>query len=160
MTGIKVNYAWDSGVFIAWLCEETTAPLGDMDLVVREIDAGRANLILSVITYSEILESKYDKEQLEKLELFLWRSNVVKVDITIPIAQKAAQIRDAGLRDGRKIKTPDATVIATAILHKADVLHTLDGQMLGLNGTRIVDGLAITAPCLKSGERSLFDNPT
>jgi predicted nucleic acid-binding protein len=155
----KINYAWDSGVFIAWLCEEATAPLGDMDLVVREIDAGGANLILSVMTYSEILESKYSKEQLDQLDSFLRRSNVVKVDTTIPIAQKAARIRDAGLRDGRKIKTPDATVIATAILHKAHVLHTLDKGVLNLNGTSIVDGLPITMPCLKSGERCLFDRP-
>jgi predicted nucleic acid-binding protein len=155
----KISYAWDSSVFIAWLCEEETAPLGDMDLVVREIDSGRANLILSVMTYSEILESKYDKKQLEQLDSFLRRSNVVKVDTTIPIARKAARIRDAGLREGRKIKSPDATVIATAILHKAHVLHTLDSSILNLNGTNIADGLPITMPCLKSGDRSLFDNP-
>jgi predicted nucleic acid-binding protein len=156
----KINYAWDSGVFIAWLCEEATAPLGDMDLVVREIDSDRANLILSVMTYSEILESKYNQKQLEQLDSFLRRSNVVKVDTTIPIAQKSARIRDAGLRDGRRIKTPDATVIATAILHRAHVLHTLDKGILSLNGTSIVDGLPITMPCLKSGDRGLFDNPT
>lgn len=156
----KINYAWDSGVFIAWLCEEATAPLGDIDLVVREIDGDRANLILSVMTYSEILESKHDKEQLEKLDLFLQRSNVVKVDTTIPIARKAGRIRDIGLHEGRKIRTPDATILAVAILHKAHVLHTLDAGILSLNGTNIVDGLAITMPGLKSGDRSLFDNST
>lgn len=152
----KINYAWDSGVFIAWLTEESTAPLGDIDLVVREIDSGRANLILSVTTYAEILASKYDEKQLQLLDGFLQRSNVVKVDTTVQVAQKAARIRDAGLQDGRKIKTPDATVVAAAILHKANVLHTLDAGLLNLNGTNIVDGLAITMPCLKSGDRSLF----
>ncbi|HTU92066.1 MAG TPA: PIN domain-containing protein [Gemmataceae bacterium] len=151
----EINYAWDSGVFIAWLCEEATAPLGDIDLVVREIDGGRANLILSVMTYSEILESKYSKDQLNKLDLFLRRSNVITVNTTIPIAQKAAQIRDAGLSEEKKIRTPDATIIATAILHKAHVLHTLDKGILSLNGTKIVDGLAITTPYLKSGDKSL-----
>jgi predicted nucleic acid-binding protein len=155
MSEIKVNYAWDSGVLIAWLGEEDTAPLADIDLVVGEIDSGRANLILSVVTYSEILESKYNKEQLNKLDSFLQRSNVITVDTTRPIAQKAAQIRDAGLSEKRKIRTPDATIIATAILHKAHVLHTLDDGILNLNGTRIVDGLAITRPFLKSGERGL-----
>lgn len=150
-----INYAWDSGVFIAWLCEEATAPLGDIDLVVREIDGARASLILSVMTYSEILESKYNNDQLNKLDMFLRRSNVIKVDTTIPIARKAAQIRDVGLREKRKIRTPDATIIATAILHKAHVLHTLDEGILSLNGTKIVDGLPITVPCLKSGDRSL-----
>lgn len=126
-----------------------------MDLVLREIDSGRANFIVSVVIYSEILESKHDKEQVDKLESFLRRSNVVQVDTNFKVAQKAGRIRDSGLSEGRKIKTPDATVIAAAILFKADVLHTLDGGILSLNGTNIVDGLAITSPRLKSGDRHL-----
>jgi predicted nucleic acid-binding protein len=126
-----------------------------MDLVVNEIDSNRANLIVSVTTYSEILASKYDQTQLDWLTKFLRRSNVICVDTTAPVALKAAKIRDAGLQDGRKIKTPDATVIAVAILYKAHVLHSLDGGMLSLNGTAIVDNLPITKPCLRSGQRSL-----
>jgi predicted nucleic acid-binding protein len=152
------NYGWDSSVFIAWLCEEQTAPLADMDLVAKDIDASRANLIVSVTTYSEILVSKYDEMQLDRLNKFLSRSNVIRVDTTAPIAIKAGKIRDTGLLyDGRKIKMPDATIIAVAILHKANVLHTLDGGMLSLNGTSIVDNLPITKPCLFSGQRSLFN---
>jgi predicted nucleic acid-binding protein len=156
----RTNYAWDSSVFIAWLAEEKTAPLGNIDMVVREIDGGRANLIFSVVTYTEILESKYSEKQLAQLDAFLRRSNVIKVDITIPVAKKAAAIRNAGWNEDRKIKTPDALILAVALLHKADVLHALDGGMRNLNGHKIVDGLVINEPFLRSGERSLFDNPS
>jgi predicted nucleic acid-binding protein len=118
------NYAWDSSVVIAWLCEEETAPLEDIEAVVTEVDAGKANLIFSVTTYCEILESKYEQEQLDQLDRFLLRSNVRKYDTTIPISKKVARIRDAGVKDGRKIKTPDATIIAVAIMFGADVLHS------------------------------------
>lgn len=155
----KTNYAWDTSVFIAWLAAEATAPLGDIGLVVDEIDKeeekDRANLIVAVTTFSEILECKYTSEQLEKLERFLKRSNVVKVDTTFPIATKASEIRNAGLLDGRKIKTPDATIVATAIVMRADVLHSLDDGILGLDGRPYVEGLRITPPRPLSGYRAL-----
>ncbi len=152
----KINYAWDSCTVIAWFCEEPGAPLDDMALVVGEIDAERANLVISVVTYSEILESKYTESQRQKFELFLKRSNVVTVDTTIPVARKAAKIRDAALRESRKIKTPDATILAASVMLGVDVLHTLDDQLLALSGSPVVDGLQITKPCLISGQRALL----
>jgi predicted nucleic acid-binding protein len=151
----KTNYAWDTSVIIAWLCDDPTAPLADIGLVVDEIDAGAANLIFSVTTFAEILESKYTAEQIDKLNRFLLRSNVIKVETTFPIAHKASQIRNAGLAEGRKIKTPDATVLATAILYKANVLHSLDAHHLNLDGNPIVDGLSISLPVPLSGQRGL-----
>ena len=67
-------------------------------------------------------------------------------------------IRDAGLREKRRIRTPDATILAVAILHKAHVLHSLDDGMLSLNGSTIVDGLSITRPFPLSGP-TLFSQP-
>jgi len=147
----KTNYAWDSTVLIAWLLEEASAPLVEMGEVVREIDNGSANLILSVTTFSEILESKFTVAQLDQLEKFLLRTNVVRVDTTFRIAKKAAVIRDAGLPEKRKIRTPDATIMAVAVMYKVDALHTLDRGMLALNGSAIVDGLRITSPHPVSG---------
>jgi predicted nucleic acid-binding protein len=147
----KTNYVWDSTVLIAWLLEEAGAPLVEMGEVVREIDSGSSNLILSVTTFSEILESKFTVAQLDQLEKFLLRTNVVRVDTTFRIAKKAATIRDAGLPEKRKIRTPDATIMAVAVMYKVDALHTLDRQMLALNGSPIVDGLRITSPHPFSG---------
>ena len=48
----RPTYCWDANVFLAWLGEEATAPLADIDLVRGEIDKGEANLLVPVIAYS------------------------------------------------------------------------------------------------------------
>ena len=150
------NYAWDTSVFLAWIQEEQAAPLDDIALVVAEIDSGTSNLIVSVEIYSEVLETKQTPEQFARFEQFLKRSNVVLIDKTQPIARKAGEIRSRGLAEGRKINGPDATVMATAILAGADVLHSLDDRHhIALSGSSIVDGLRITRPQLFSGQKSL-----
>lgn len=142
----KTNYAWDTSVLIAWLSDESGTPLDDIGLVVDEIDKETANLVISVTTFSEILETKYTTEQIDKLNQFLQRSNVIKVETSFRIAKKASEIRAAGQKEGRNIKTPDAQILATAIVIGANVLHSLDERALKLNRSPIVDGLEITVP--------------
>jgi hypothetical protein len=152
----KPLYSWDSCVLLAWLKEETGAPLADMELVVQEIDNNRANLILAVTVYTEILEIHTNPEQKSLLENFLQRSNIVMAETTMAIASKAGSIRDKALSEHRQIKTPDATIIATAIIYDANVLHSLDEKILALNNSDVVDKLAITKPCLLSGQKGLI----
>jgi predicted nucleic acid-binding protein len=154
----KPNYSWDASVFIAWLDAEESAPLTQIASVVEEIDAGTANLIVSVTAYSEILEVKRTKRKMEKFKNFLKRSNVLVVETTVAIAEKAAEIRSKGLKEKppRKLKTPDATFMAVAILYKADMLHSLDPDFLALDGKPIVDGLAIKSPQTRDGQGVLF----
>ncbi len=153
---IKIaDYSWDASVFIAWLTGEQGAPLDDIAIVVEQLDDGEANLVVSVTAYSEVLEAKHTPQQMTAFRNFLKRSNVALADNTIIIAEKAGQVRSRGLATGRKIKTPDATYLATAIIYKATVLHSLDPDMLNLNGSPIVDGLAITKPCDYRGQQAL-----
>src|SRR5260370_15142035 len=143
-------YSWDSTVFIAWISEEPGAPLKDIESVVVEIDNKKANLVVSVLAYSEILEVKHTPEQMIKFREFLKRSNVVVADNTVAIAEKAGEIRSRGFAEKgkkkRKIKTPDATFLATTIIYKAAVLHSLDPDLLHLNQSPMVEGLRITKP--------------
>src|SRR4029079_15139196 len=108
-------YCWDTTVFLAWLNEESGAPLLDIDSVAQEIDKGKAILIVPVTIISDILDSKLSGEQRARLNAFLKRSNVVNATTTLPIAIKARELRDAGraMKPPKKIKTPDATVVAT-----------------------------------------------
>jgi predicted nucleic acid-binding protein len=151
----RPTYCWDTSVFLAWIKAEAGAPLDDIQLVAKEIDADRANLIVPVTIYTEVVGTKQTKRQLKQFDLFLKRSNVQVIDTTIAIAQKAADIRGKALRQKRSIKTPDATVIATAIIYGADVLHSLDERMIKLSGGQVVDGLEITSPVLLSGQKAL-----
>src|SRR5262245_48281805 len=125
----KPIYCWDTTTLLAWLKEEATAPLPDIALVVQEIDANEAILIISTTVYTEILEGELTDGVRDCLDKFLARSNVVIADLTKPIAQRAAQIRTRGHQETpkRKVKTPDAQMVATALALNADVLHSLDG---------------------------------
>ena len=151
-------YGWDTSVFVAWLNEEQSAPLGDIALVANEIDKDDAVLVVSVTVVSEVLECKMTDEQRTRFNKFFQRSNVILADVTLPIAQKAREIRDRGNAEGRKIKTPDAQIIATAIVFRCHVLHSLDNRgngALRLDGSTIVDGLKITPPRPLSGQRGI-----
>src|SRR5438309_2152778 len=64
----KPIYCWDSTVLIAWKDEEQGAPLGDMDLIVSEIDKREANLLLPVTAYSEVLRAKHTPDQMDKFK--------------------------------------------------------------------------------------------
>ena len=153
----RPKYGWDTSVFLAWIGQEECYPLDDIALVADEIDASRADLIMSAIVYSEILEAKHSKQQMKQFQMFLKRSNVIVVDVTIGMAQKAAEIRGkaAKAKEKRRLKTPDAIVIATALVYGADVLHSFDPHLVNLSGTAIVDGLKITHPHLITGQRAL-----
>lgn len=157
----RVTYCWDSNVLIAWVAEEAGAPLDDMQLVMNEIDAGTAALLVPVTAYSEVLEAKNTPEQMTKFRRFLERSNVVVADTTKAIAEKAGEVRSRGMqaKPKRDIKTPDATFIATAIIYRADAFHTLEtSQLPKLSKTAIVDNLFICSPGPLSGHRSLIQS--
>jgi predicted nucleic acid-binding protein len=155
----ETNYSWDTGVFLAWLCDEVTSPLADISSVIEEIETKKANLIVSVIVYAEILTAKNGVDVVSKFRGFLRRSNVDLVDMTLAVAEKAEEIRSRAILDGRKIKLPDATIVATAILRHAHVLHALDDGLLSLNEKPIVDGLKIIPPKPFSGQGSFFASP-
>ena len=152
----KPVYSWDSSVFIAWLCEDQTVPLIDIANVIEEIENDRAILVVSVTAYAEVLEAKHTPEQMASFREFLKRSNVVTADTTI--TEKAGAIRSGGLvlHPPRKIKTPDATFLATAILYKVDTLHTFDPDLLNLNGHPLAEGVVICKPIVLSGQKTIY----
>jgi hypothetical protein len=83
-----------------------------------------------------------------------------RVDVSFPIAQKAEQIRSRAItlfKKGQKraITTSDAQIIATAIVHGCDVLHSLEPQHQNLSRHECVDGLRITAPMEFGGQKAL-----
>ena len=152
------TYSWDTSVVLAWFKGEEDKPLDDVELVVREIEAKRANLVVSVMTYSEVLAVGDSEDAADQYRRFLQRSNVMQVNVDPPVSQMAVQIREDAKRAGVKCpKAADANIIATAILYEADALHTFDHGMLSLNCSQVVSGLKITQPILLSGQRALVE---
>ena len=155
--GSKPVYCWDTSVFIAWLASETDKPLADIGAVVEEVDNGKASMVVANIVLSEMLEIDGNPDGVDEFRRFLRRSNVVPIDGTVQIAERAGGIRRALKAAGRHvIRTPDATIVATAILMQADVLHTFDDALLKLDGDPVVDGLRIKRPRPFSGQTKMF----
>jgi predicted nucleic acid-binding protein len=163
MSNNRPVYCWDTNVLLAWLGDEPGAPLADIDLVRGEIDRGEAKLLVPVIAYAEVLEAKHTTEQMDLFRRFLQRSNVEVANVTPAVAEKAGQVRGRalGLSPAVKLRTPDALYIATAIVFKAAILHTLEANQLPqLSGTGVVDGLKIGPPRPLHGTSSFLNPPS
>lgn len=121
---------WDSCVFIAWLQDEARAP-GEMEGVaemVRAVDKGQAIIVTSVLTTTEILESKLTDAQCAKLHKVFKRPELQKVACDDRVATKGREIRDYYQRRGQKLLTPDSIHLATAILYDVGSFFTFDGS--------------------------------
>lgn len=144
-------YCWDSVAFINFFNggknrtpEEISGILEVMDMV----DRSQARIVTSETVVGEVLDAASD------LELLLKRPQFIKVSPNGPVIRKVQAIRIA-TRDA-KAHTPkfgDATFVATAILYRAEALHTFDRKLLGLSGLACVDGLTI---CKPSGEQTML----
>lgn len=92
-----------------------------------------------------------DSEEAARLfRQFVKRSNVVLVDVTPTIAEKAAVLRKRAMEERKvrqpqnnKLKTPDAIIAATAIVFDVNVLHSYDPDLCNLSGDVILDGLFV-----------------
>jgi predicted nucleic acid-binding protein len=142
-------YCIDTCVYIDWLTGDKTAPLQDIADVIQEIEEKKANLLVPVIAYVEVMEAKHSGKPITQFRDFLKRSNVIPVDITLPLAERAEVIRSAAwkLKPKRSIRAADAIFIAASILFKATLLITRDDKMLSLDGYDIVDKLRISCLC-------------
>ncbi len=148
------RYYWDTCIFLAWLTNEARPP-GEMEGVAEVaalFDRREATLVTSVLAKTEVLESSLDATGRAFFDDIFKRSNFVLCDVTEPISDLAREIRDHCQLSGRKIKTPDATHLATAIAYRVDAMHTFDGGLLSLSGNGTGRPLLICKPKGVQGE--------
>lgn len=153
----RTVYSWDTCVFLAHFKQEQDKNLDDIAAVLDEILTGKADLVLSITIRMEILDVVESPQLRSDLTEFLKRSNIMVVNVDPPVADQVISIRYAAHNGdpSRNVKTPDAQIIATAMLYGADVLHSYDEKVLNLSGSDIVGGLKIVKPCLINGQRLL-----
>ena len=166
MQTTKKKLYWDSCVFLAWIYDEPNEPsiVEGMEEVVRDVDANRIILITSVVTRSEILESRMTPDIKGKFDSLFSRRNVVMIELDHRISDLSHEIRDYYDQREIKLTTSDCHHIATAIKHRADEFQTLDGagkkkrgKLLPLNG--VIAGryrLKICKPSPSSQQPSLL----
>lgn len=144
--------AWDSCVFIGWFDEEIDKPLDDMRAILQDVAAGRCRMLVSSIVRAEVLDKDGFSSAGTDFCEFCKRSNVIRASADFRVADKAATFREAtrwAMAEGdinAAIKAPDALIVATAVIYKADVLHTFDPTLLSLSGSSLIDGLKTSTP--------------
>lgn len=150
------KYYWDTCIFLAWLKNETRAP-GEMDglaEIAAMIDRREAVLVTSVVTKTEVQQSSLDSYGRKRFEEIFQRRNIMLCDITEAISDLASEIREHCQKNSRKIETPDAQHLATAIAYKVGQMHTFDDRLLNLNGAGTGHPLVICKP--QGKQRQLF----
>jgi hypothetical protein len=129
---------WDTTCWLAWLNDErSTWPASVMtgiQDVVCDVETNEAVLFTSAGTRGEIYMGRLDLDKKTMWANLMRRSNVQEISADPRIYDRASAIREYHDARGQKIKLPDATHLATAILYRADEFQTMDG--LQANGSR------------------------
>lgn len=137
---------WDSVVLINWIKGKTANPakIAAIKKVLWHEERDHCQLIFSTLVYPEVLESAGMPVGSEKaLDSFLQSRTVIGVDITV--AKKAQEIRNNSIQNKTKLRTPDAIMVATAIIADANMIHTFDtDDLVKLHKSPVVEHLAIT----------------
>lgn len=125
MAGIEFEY-WDSCVFLAFLKNETTHGLDELESLkeqARKFDLGTLGLVTSTITVTEIYEARLNADEVAKFRSMYSRSNFQFIDAAYQVCLTASEIR--GYYKDKPViningvhlypSTPDAIHVASAI---------------------------------------------
>lgn len=132
------NLFWDSGVFTAFLCDQKDIyDVASIEKYLTEAKAGDVKIYTSTIASAEVLPRQITK--VASFEDFLedFHGAVTPFDPTPNVMRLAGHLRDLPYKKGtstnRRLGTPDAIILATAIRLQADygikldAFHTFDG---------------------------------
>jgi predicted nucleic acid-binding protein len=122
------SYYWDSSIFLMILKEETCHGEGVLEAAVeilRSVEKQEAAIVTSSIVLIEVLPSKSPPDVYERFEAWMQWPNMLALAADLRICQRAAQIRDSGVRAVPKISlsTPDVIHMATALSRKDHIIE-------------------------------------
>jgi predicted nucleic acid-binding protein len=145
----KPRIYWEPSVFISWLkggTDRTPEEMQGVEVVARQMAIGQFQLLTSVISEIEILESKFTEEQRKKIETVLRNpNNCVQVNVDPFIARLARTYREKF-----NLKTPDAIHLATAVTAGCKEFHSFDPHHLRLKSHEQFSGIIIQKPPLNA----------
>ena len=145
---------WDSSVLIDWIKGDDQDRMKQIGMVVLGVEQDNYRIVVSTLAYVEVLESTMPEGTMKMFQQFIQnRKQVEVITVDIRVAQKAQLIRN---NSRKKLSTPDAVHIATAIVSGAKIFHTFDDGLLQLSGQDEVDGLTITACEIPGTTLNLF----
>jgi predicted nucleic acid-binding protein len=159
----KPKYYWDACIFLAWLQDERPPRRkpGEMEglaEIVDEVERGDAVVVTSALTQTEVLSADFTEEQKTRFDRAFQRPSCVVVNVDQRIARLASEIRDRFRGEGKRIQTPDAVHMASALIVGADALHTFDDKLLGLDG-QVLSATPVSRTlciCKPSGQQTVL----
>ena len=118
--------ALDTNAFISVFAQE---PSGAKVVSVLEAaaDKGTHELVTSVLVFSECAVRPYREKNwpaLDQVKLMFQMPNLLVYPMDEAVAEEAARIRGT-----YNCKMPDAIIVATAVVHRADVFLTNDHRL-------------------------------
>jgi len=136
MAGTEPTYYWDSCLFLAWIKDEErkSGDMAGVREVIERVKRRDAKIVTSVLTLTEVLDSKLPAGMKTLIDGLLKRVN--RVGMEIKIARMAHDLRDYYVQrsaefGGKTLAVPDAIHLATAILYRVSEFHTFDGGGMG-----------------------------
>jgi predicted nucleic acid-binding protein len=175
-------YYWDSCIYLAWILNEQTHGAVHLDAIaqIAKDNFELKNVIItSTITLVEVTYAKLNQQQRDQYQQSFRPDSHLPYDLDKKIAEKARVLRERFLNEPKKLATPDAIHLATAIVHGVDEFHTFDNGkkdarfvgLLDLNGDSRIDNLKVCKPLIPkppaglatpppkdSGQATLFDS--
>ncbi len=122
----------DTNIFAAIINKEPHADF--CKKIISEIERGKITGIISPIAIAEILVGMYRNKDFHAARRFKAHIesvfSIIRVDLGV--AEKAAR-----LRAEKDIRLPDALIISTSEIAKAEFLITEDEQMIKINPLKI-----------------------
>lgn len=125
----------DTNILISVFAQESLS-----EKIVPIIDAvankGTHEFVTSVLTFSECAVLPYREGNwaaLDQVKLMFQMPNLTVYAIDEVVAEEAARIRGV-----YNLKMPDAIIVATAVVHKADVLLTNDRSLTVIKEIQVV----------------------
>lgn len=155
MKGDREIVYWDACIFLAWLKDEPCDPgvMEGIEDTAKRVNDNEIVLVTSIMTQTEVLESKMPKETQTKFENVFKRRNVIWINHDTRVGKISHDIRDYYAQRGTNLSSADCVHLASAVLYEVDVFYTLDGSgkkkrghLLPLNGNVAGHKLKITKP--------------
>ena len=145
---------WDSCILIAWFNEEPDKALDLIGATLKSVADNKINLLLSAVSFAEVLDVAGENRVGAAFEGFVKRPNTVLANVDERVGRIARDIRQAAcvaLNAGeisKGVKSPDAMIVATAVLYRAEELYTYDPVLreIGTKTWPILRGLKILRP--------------
>lgn len=161
----KPKYYWDACIFFAWLNNEEaihgTAVIDGIVDMAKQYDDNTIVLMSALATKTEVfdfkLKTQYARDEFSKR---FQRDNFLWILADERVTDKSRSLRDFHAKKGVTLDANDCIHLAAAIVYKADVLYTLDGNSPTPkpNSLLLLDGHAGYPPIKKpfKAQGSLF----